>query len=66
MAIDILERTAHLLGKSEWDLFVELCECSQVDPRRRDMFWDAWCGEDFIPTFIEEACAKILMGTVFN
>lgn len=65
VTLDLLEQTAKALEKSEWDIFKEICECSQIGNKRRDMLWDAWCGEDFIAPVIEAACHKILLGTVF-
>jgi len=63
---DFLESTARVLGKTEWELFCEICECSQVGNARRDMLWTAWVQEDFIPCFVKEALYKITLGTIFE
>ena len=63
---DFLEATARVLGKSEWELFCEICECSQVSEARREMLWTAWVQEDFLPTFITECCYKICLDTVIH
>ncbi len=59
--LDLLEQTAKILGKTEWELFQEICEVSQVNNGRRDMLWDGYATEDFLPTFVNEACYKICM-----
>lgn len=63
--MDVLEKTATTLDKTEWELFQEICEVSGIGKQRMDALWDGYVQEDFIPEFVNAACFKICMGTTF-